>query len=203
MSAEPTGKAVSLFVILLWASTFASCAKKSAPVAGIDLNGGFEDKAPDRDEPNGWYAARVPRTANHVIFGWEDEVAHSGRHSASIAIKDSHPEDTIAYNWTRTVKECMVGKTYEIDGWVKTENLTGPAWIVVQCWDKDRRVVLRGATTQRSHPITGTSDWTLVKTSFTVPTGTEDVLIRVGVAAPGNIGGKAWFDDLRVSEKSD
>lgn len=56
------------------------------------------------------------------------------------------------------------------------------------------------ATTQKDHPITGTSDWTQVGTVFTVPAGTGEVRIRAGIATPENNGGQAWFDDLRVHE---
>ena len=202
MLARPTKQTISLMVILLLLLTFASCAKKSTPIAEIDLNGGFEEKAPYKEEPNGWYATRLPETVNDVAFAWEDGVAHGGQRSVSIAIKESHPEDTIAYNWTRTVEGYEVGGTYEISGWVKTEDLSGPAFVVVQCWDKERKEMLGFATTQQDYPLTGTTDWTLVKTTFTVPEGTEEVRLRAGIAAPENIGGKVWFDDIHISRKT-
>ena len=56
------------------------------------------------------------------------------------------------------------------------------------------------ATTQRDYPVSGTSDWTKVRTAFTVPEGTAEVRIRAGIAVPENIGGKVWFDDIDIRE---
>jgi len=164
-------------------------------------NGGFEPQSELQKSPADWYATEVPRTKEYVTFEWDDQVVHSGKRSVSIAIDESHPDgQVIAYNWTKTVPGCQEGKSYELSGWVRTENMTGPAWIVAQCWNEAKNEMLGFATTQKDYPITGTSDWTQVGTVFTVPAGTAEVRIRAGVAAPENNGGRAWFDDLSVRE---
>jgi len=163
-------------------------------------NGDFEPQTELQRTPTDWYATEVPDTKDFVSFKWDDQVAHTGKRSVSIKIAASHPDRPIAYNWTKVVPGCHVGKSYELSGWVRTENLPGTAWICVQCWNDARSEMLGFATTQKDHPITGTSDWTQVGTVFTVPAGTGEVRIRAGIATPENNGGQAWFDDLRVHE---
>ena len=58
-----------------------------------------------------------------------------------------------------------------------------------------------GAVTYDEYPLTGTMDWTLVKTTITVPGGTGYLRILAFLAAPDCIGGKVWFDDIRMVKK--
>jgi hypothetical protein len=171
-----------------------------ATTSNFLANGDFELQMEQQKSPTDWYATVVPDTKDFVSFKWDDQVAHAGKRSVSIAIAPSHPDKRIAYNWTRTVPGCNAGGSYELSGWVKTENLHGPAWICIQLWNNAKSKMLGFATTQQDYPITGTSDWTKVRTVFTVPAGTAEVRIRAGIASPENNGGQAWFDDLRVRE---
>jgi hypothetical protein len=148
-------------------------------------------------EQNGWFATRVPQTKDFVKFAWDSNEHHSGKYSVSISIDSIHPQDVIAYNWTRTYDNFTIGKKYSISGWIKTLNCKETAWIVVQCWD-DSNKIIGFATNQHSHPVRGTTSWTLVKTDFTVPDGTKAVRIRAGIASPKNNGGKVWFDDIQI-----
>lgn len=115
---------------------------------------GFEEQTPGGQDPSGWFATRLPDTVEHVVFAWDSTVAHSGTRSVSIEIKPSHPDRQVAYNWTRTVG-FTPGKEYEITGWIKTENLTEPPFIVAQCWDTTREKMLAFATTQTDYPLKG------------------------------------------------
>ena len=163
-------------------------------------NGGFEAHTELQRSPADWYATELPHTREFVSFEWDDQVVHTGKRSVSIAIVSSHPDEVIAYNWTKVVPACQVGNSYELSGWVRAENLSAPAWIVVQCWNDAKSEMLGFTTTQKDHPIMGTSDWTQVGIVFTVPAGTAAVRIRAGIATPENRGGRVWFDDLRVRE---
>jgi hypothetical protein len=163
-------------------------------------NGGFEVKSPESGDPQGWYATRLPETMEHVEFGSDAEQAHEGDNSVFISIKKTHPEKhsggPIAYNWTQVIP-FEIGKTYELTGWVKTQDLKTPAFIVVQCWATSFENMAL-FTTQREYKIIGSNDWTPVKVAYTVPSGTGEVRIRAGIRAPDNIGGKVWFDDIQV-----
>ena len=161
------------------------------------FNGDFEMKSPLKNEPAGWFATRVPQTKDFVTFAWDSTVYHSGSRSVSIAIDSSHPQDVIAYNWTRTFDDFTPGRNYSIIGWIKTKNLKRSAWIIVQCWNADHKII-GFSTNQRTHPVLGTNDWTRVKYDFTVPDSTALVRVRAGIASPQNNGGKVWFDDIRI-----
>jgi hypothetical protein len=164
------------------------------------VNGGFEPQSALQKSIGDWYATELPRTKEFVSFEWDDQVVHTGKRSVSIAIAISHPDEVIAYNWTKAVPACQIGKSYELSGWIRTENLSDPAWIIVQFWNDAKNEMLGFATTKKDYPIMGTSDWTQVGTVFPVPAGTAEVRIRAGIAAPENRGGRVWFDDLRVHE---
>ncbi|MBC8179645.1 hypothetical protein H8E88_00835 [candidate division KSB1 bacterium] len=162
-----------------------------------NFNGDFEVNPEQYGDPNGWFATRVPQTKEYVHFAWDSTENHSGSYSVSIAIDSTHPQDPIAYNWTRTFADFIIDKQYSISGWIKTMNLNETAWIVVQCWDENQKII-GFSTNQNSHPVQGTTDWTLVKTDFTVPDGTKEVRIRAGITSPKNNGGKVWFDDIKI-----
>lgn len=145
-----------------------------------------------------WSRTKLPRTQEHVNFLWDDEALHTDGCNFSIAIGMSHPQEKIAYNWTRTIDECEAGGKYELCGWIKTERLKEPAWICVQSWDRDMKKMIGFATTQMKHPVAGTRDWTKVSTVFKVPRGTHEVRVRAGIGSPENRGGRAWFYGLKV-----
>ncbi|MBD3220987.1 hypothetical protein GF314_07060 [bacterium] len=162
------------------------------------VGGGFESQSEFQKTPGDWYPTVVPHTREFVDFEWDDQVAHAGDRSVSIAIDLDHPDEEIAYNWTKAVPGCEEGETYELSGWVKTEGLSGPAWICIQCWDEAKSEMLGFSTTQGDYPVTGTTDWTQVGTVFTVPASTAEVRVRAGIATPDNRGGRVWFDDLSI-----
>ncbi|MCP4145928.1 MAG: hypothetical protein GY752_11680 [bacterium] len=164
----------------------------------LSIDGSFESISTFEKTPNDWYPTIVTRTKEFVDFEWDNQVAYVGNRSVSIAIDLDHPEEQIAYNWTKTITGYEEGKTYELSGWVKAEKLNSPAWICIQCWGESKTEMLGFNTTQRDYPITGTMDWTQVKTVFTVPAGTTEVRIRAGIATPDNRGGRVWFDGLSV-----
>jgi hypothetical protein len=162
-------------------------------------NGGFEAQAPDEAGPDGWSTTRVPHTKDLVTFAWDDRVSHTGTRSVSISIDESHPDDQIDYNWNQAVLECDPGETYDVTAWLKAHNLKSTAFIVVQCWDGKFAKMLSFATTQMDYQVTGTTDWIQVKTTISMPVETGRVMILVGIRAPDNRGGKAWFDDIRIT----
>jgi hypothetical protein len=161
-------------------------------------NGGFEEASWEVTTPKGWYATVLRETEQHVVFEWDDVVAHSGEKSVSVAIGDSHPDRRVDYNWTRPVDGCRRGELYELRGWVKTENLQSSAFIVVQCLDETRTQMLGYASTHVVTPVLGNTDWTPVRAGFQVPPNAHEVRIRAGIGSPMHRGGKAWFDDIEV-----
>jgi hypothetical protein len=152
------------------------------------------------NDPEEWFGTRLPKTAGHFLMGASKTVAHGGQRSVMVAIGDSHPELRVAYNWTAVAKGWKAGESYELSGWVKTEDVKQPAFIMVQFWSEDgmHGKMLGGATTQIAHPVKGTTDWTRVSTRLKVPEGTAVVRVRAGLSSQDNGGAKAWFDDVAL-----
>jgi hypothetical protein len=161
-------------------------------------NGSFEQPKQKSDDPETWYATRLPWTREHVVLAASPTVAHSGSRSVVVEIGHSHPEMQVHYNWTTVAQGWQEGETYELSGWIRVENAQRPAFIMAQCWNEDKTQIIGGATTQRAFPITGTTDWIRVRTQLTVPEGTSVVRIRAGLSSQGNPNAKAWFDDLSL-----
>jgi hypothetical protein len=162
------------------------------------FNGGFEIKKVNANEPQGWFATRVPQTSNFVKFVWDSTVKHSGSYSVSISIDSTHPNEIIDYNWANSFPDFEINKKYSISGWVKTINVKTTAFLVVQCWTGSYNKMISFFTNQGRQPVTGTTDWKFVQYDFKVPEGTKIVLVRAGLAAPDNNGGKVWFDDINI-----
>jgi len=171
-----------------------------APAGSLLANGGFEEAQEQSNDPDAWYGTRVPQTAGHFLMSASKSVAHGGQRSAFIAIGESHPDLPVAYNWTAVAKDCQAGETYELSGWLKTENAKNPAFIMAQFWTKEGKEgkMIGGATTEKAFPVKGTTDWTRVSTRLKVPEGTGVVRIRAGLSSQGNRGAKAWLDDVSL-----
>ena len=163
---------------------------------GLVVGGDFEPISEFEGVPTGWSGTYDPSTAEYVTFEWDHDEARGGDRSISIAISEDHPDKPVAYNWTRDVNGWEVGGTYELEGWIKAEQLNETAWIVVQCWNLEYEEMVAFATTQTSHQVWRTTDWTKVGTVLEIPHGAERLRIRAGIAAPDNRGGKVWFDDI-------
>ena len=186
---------ITLLILAYTLSLITACGTTQHPTT----NNGFEQK-PEPKSQYEWAPTIIPKTEEFVSFNWDETVAHSGDHSVSIAIDPAHPDDKIFYNWTRVVRDFKVGQSYELTGWIKTENISSSAGIFAQCWNHDNSKIIKLASTQKHHPITGATDWTEVGTVFTVPEGTEKVRLRAGISGPDNLGGQVWFDDIHIRE---
>ena len=93
-----------------------------------------------------------------------------------------------------------IGKTYELTGWARTEDLT------VQ--DLDRTPIASGATiSMASMPfdvhatsVGGTADWTRVSLRFVASRTQDQILLTAG--SGGAFRGKAWFEGVSLDEAS-
>ncbi|MDP3583306.1 MAG: carbohydrate binding domain-containing protein, partial [Ignavibacteria bacterium] len=159
------------------------------------INGGFEGSY-NGDNPDGWFANNLPLTRKYAKLSVDNSTVHSGDKSILISISDHHPQEITVYNWIRRIDGLKVGNTYELQGWVKTEKLKSSPFIEVQFWNSSQ--MIGTASTTRGYLITGTKNWQLVKTIFSVPNGTLKILIRAGISSSRNNGGKVWFDDIQI-----
>jgi Phospholipase B len=91
-----------------------------------------------------------------------------------------------------------IGKSYELTGWIRTENLT--------VRDLDRSPIATGAALSmaslpfdvQSESLGGTRDWTQVHLRFTATRAQDSIVLTV--AYGGTFNGKAWFSGVTVDE---
>jgi hypothetical protein len=152
-------------------------------------------------QPAGWHSTDIPKTKEFVDFVWDKKHFYKADRSLSIKISPEHPdEDKIAYNWYTDIHNWQHGRTYEYSCWVKGQDLKEPVWVCVQCWNKGMTKMVKFVTTQKDYPLTGTFEWQKIGAVFMIPNDTDKVVLRAGIAAPGNNGGQAWFDEVYVRE---
>ena len=93
------------------------------------------------------------------------------------------------------------GKTYQVSGWIKTENVVGEAYIANIQY---QHATPNDNTVTRSEGISGTTDWTYVTFTFTAQErekadGTVQRCIdHFFLTLDGT--GTVWFDDVKIEE---
>lgn len=187
-------------VALLLATTLSFATPSRAP----SIVGGFEEAAADSSGPAGWRT--VPSRSGgglRATFDWTEGIAHGGDRSVSISLDPAVESAEGAYNWSTRVTDVETSVSYALSGWVKCEDLTSTAALVMQCWDAGGEEMLAFATTEGDYRLSGTRDWMRIWTVITVPEGTAHLTIRlVNAASPGK-GGAVWFDDLALHVVTD
>lgn len=100
--------------------------------------------------------------------------------------------------WTNVNDPASVsaGQTYNASVWVKTVSLGGPgAWMEV--WAQDSTNTLSDVKLATSNKVTGDFDWQLLSNDFTVPSGYNEVYLKLGHQAA--IGGLSYFDGASIN----
>lgn len=172
----------------------------SVPSLNDYINGGFEEKDSGNPDPDGWFPNRLPGLNSLVKFELENETAHSGEKSISISITKAPSGKSTIYNWVKIIEGLKAKDIYELTGWIKTKKITNSPFIEIQFWNKKQNKLIAKVSTLTQYPITGTSNWHNVKTTFTVPEATTRALIIAGITSGGNVGGKVWFDDIQLKK---
>ena len=97
--------------------------------------------------------------------------------------------------WTTQWVEVEPGRTYRVEGWVRTEGVEGSGVCIDFSWHDAYGTRIGTAGTQPR--VMGTTAWTKVSLeAFVPPAAAKRCLI--GTPVTGNTKGKAWFDDLRI-----
>lgn len=136
------------------------------------------------DQPAGWSVRHYGGQADHRLA----DVGHSGRHS--LEISSTEGADT---SWHCTVPVERNGH-YRLSAWIRTESVElsgGAEGALLNVHE------LQSPTRVRTGPITASTDWTRVETSFETG-GRDRISINCLFGGWGPARGKAWFDDLRL-----
>src|SRR5665213_499494 len=151
------------------------------------------------------FGVPVDRTANRTDSGWtairgaaspDASVPHNSKKSLRVEPSVTSPDAAVR---SAPIK-LTIGKTYELAGWVRTEDLT--------VRDLDLSPIASGAAlTMESMPfdvhsasLGGTRDWTRVSLRFVATRAEDRILMTAG--SGGAFKGKAWFEGVSLDEAS-
>jgi len=126
----------------------------------------------------------------------DDGVRHNNRPSLRAEASTGSPNASARSSAIRLT----VGKTYEVSGWARTEDLSVK--------DLDRSPIASGAALRmesmpfdvHSASLGGTHDWTRLSLKFVATRPEDHILITAGDG--GALGGKAWFEGVTIDEAS-
>ncbi len=135
-------------------------------------------------------------TAVHGSVASDNSVRHDDKKSLRL---EANAGNSDASARSSAIK-LSIGKTYEISGWVRTEDLT--------IKDLGRSPIASGAAlTMESMPfdvhspsLGGTQDWTRLSLRFVATRSEDHILISAGNG--GALQGKTWFEGVNIDEVS-
>ena len=126
----------------------------------------------------------------------DSAVLHGGNKSLRLERDAANPDACVRL----APVALSIGKEYELSGWVRTENL--------EVRDLDRSPIAIGAALSmasmpfdvHSASLGGTQPWTRLTLRFVASSAQDHILLTVGNG--GSFRGKAWFEGVRLEEKS-
>ncbi len=158
-------------------------------------NPSFESDRDHDEGPDGWTPNAFDSAAT---LAWDKSVARTGRASLEISdpgTADSKDWQKSAARWTSGKRPVEPGTGYTLEVWVKTQDVTGRASARL-AWFNDRRWLSESPAS----PVGGTSDWQKLTLTADAPAGADGVSIYLELARGS---GSAWFDDVKLSGKSE
>jgi hypothetical protein len=124
------------------------------------------------------------------IFKVDTSVKYSGRQSILISSTESVGASKFCPIWfSRRAK--YLGKEIEFKGWLKFENVTGFASIMIDEHDADGSYAHNSLNAQKMH---GTQGWNLYSVKVQLDTNAQ--FISFGCMLGGS--GKLWMDDMQL-----
>lgn len=154
----------------------------SAPQAERLVNPGMEDGAATA---TGWEATWAGRGS--VAASRDGEVKHGGAASLCIAATGGSAMGNASQKL-----ENVAGRTLHVSGWLRTGG--AGASLGLGCFDADWKML---AWETVGALAADTAAWTQVERDIAIPAGA--VHVNLGACIDGD--GRAWFDDLSVSER--
>ncbi len=151
----------------------------------------------DRDTlPDGWRPFSFDSPAR---LEWDDSVSRTGKRSFKISDSfrsgDQRDWKRCTGRWIAAARPIEPGSAYKLEVWVKTEGVTGQAYAHL-AWQRGSKWLSETATERAS----GTEDWRKLTVSAVAPAEADALIVSLNLARSK---GSAWFDDVKVSGKSD
>jgi C-terminal processing protease CtpA/Prc len=167
---------------------FASlCRAQTTPTTSIDQASltkilGFENEH-SGDKPGGWFA-----NPSGTVFN-DDKIIHSGQWSVRMERNTQSGGEFSVMG--RPISWEFSGKSIELRGFLRTENVTGYAGLWMR---QDNGPEMLSLENMQSQQLKGTHDWAEYK--ITLPIYAETRSLVFGFLMAGT--GKAWADDLQI-----
>jgi hypothetical protein len=175
---------VSVAVVLLPGILLLACAAQAPPPGRPSMAGRFTFEEPGRfGTPEGWGGGPAS------TFAIDSAVVHSGRRAGRLA-RDADSEGPFSA-MTLALPVDFAGKSLELRGWLKFENVRG----FVGLWQRQDGP---GGSVQfdnmQSRGLSGTKDWTEVRVSLPLDERARSVSFGALLAGTGRL----WVDDLEL-----
>jgi len=158
-------------------------------------NPSFEEDR-DRDtHPDGWrpYAFDSP-----ARLDWDDSVSRTGKRSLKISDSlragDQSDWKRCTGRWVSERRLVEPGTEYRLEVWGKTEGVSGQAYAHL-AWQRGTKWLSETATER----VSGTSNWRKLAVSAVAPNDADTVVVSLNLSRSK---GTAWFDDVKLSGKS-
>lgn len=152
-------------------------------------NEGFETESPNG--PLNWEFS-LPEGNNHVEYAKGE--SHTGNRSIKVIVRSE--SQSVPCGATQQYVHLLSGLNYVIEGWVKSENVTGDAKIAIIFGNLDSEDFKLGS--EKVSGGKGTHDWEKVTLEFTVPKNVSGARIQTLLEGTGT----AWFDDIKLTCKT-
>ncbi len=175
-------------VVLLILAVASSCSAQQPPTTPTDQASltkilGFENEHSGNTTPGGWFG-----NPSGTVF-MDDKIVHSGQWSVRIERNAQSASEFSVIG--RTISWQFSGKSIEMRGFLRTEDVTGNAGLWMR-QDNDREML--ALENMSSQQLKGTHDWAEYK--ITLPVQGETKSLIFGFLMSGT--GKAWADDLQI-----
>lgn len=163
--------------------------QKTSSTTGIELNLNFEKKIKSETLPEGW---RILKRGNYTITT-DSLVKNSGNYSVRLTAQENTMERNFA-GASYQIPANYSGKTIELKGFLKLQEVKGFAGIFLKLEDQDRITLAYENMQMIKNKLEGTRDWKSY--SIKLPYSPQTKFISVGALFSSK--GSVWVDDLEL-----
>ena len=164
-------------------------ATRPAPLSNLIWNGGFEQP------PGGLIFDWTVENSDQAQAVRDCSVAHSGKCSLRIRFD---AQDNLTYHNTSETIVIKPGN-YRFEAYLRAENITTDQGVRFRLFDAEDSARMNVITAA----VTGTADWIPVRQNFTVPPGTQVIVVQVyrspSERFENRIKGAIWLDEVSIA----
>lgn len=151
-------------------------------------NGSFEEI--QENQPSYWNLYIEPEEG---AYGKVDSAtSHDGKHSVLINHLKRYKKEPLN-NWNQRILVPGNLNKAEFHGFVRTKDVS-KAYFLIQFWSNEGKII----DSVKSDEVSGTSGWTSVSKEFSIPKGTDFIMLRCILEGTGTV----WFDDISICASS-